>query len=76
MATIDWAACDAVERVEGKVSGLPVVIGTRVLADAAIEDAASGSDMNELRENYPAVPEQTMTELLTFARTHKLQPQP
>jgi uncharacterized protein (DUF433 family) len=76
MATIDWTGCEAVERIKDVVGGAPVVVGTRVRADAIVEDAATGSDMTELRENYPAVPEQTIAELLTFAQTHKLQPQP
>jgi len=31
---IDWSGCDTVETVPGKVSGEPLLRGTRVAADA------------------------------------------
>jgi len=36
---INWTGCDLVERVPGKVSGRPIVRGTRILADTIFEDA-------------------------------------
>jgi hypothetical protein len=35
---IDWTGCELVERVFGKVSGRPVVRGTRILADTIVQD--------------------------------------
>ena len=35
---VDWTGCDLVERVPGKVSGRPIVRGTRILADAIVQD--------------------------------------
>jgi hypothetical protein len=32
---MDWTGCDLVEQVPGRVSGQPVVKGTRILADLA-----------------------------------------
>ena len=31
---IDWTACELIERVPGKVSGRPVVRGTRIMPEA------------------------------------------
>ena len=33
---IDWMACDLIESVPGKVSGRPVVRGTRIMPDAIL----------------------------------------
>jgi uncharacterized protein (DUF433 family) len=43
---IDWAGCELVERVPGKVSGRPIVRGTRTLADTIVQDAELAS-LNE-----------------------------
>ena len=70
---MDWVGCDLVERVPGKVSGQPVVKGTRILADQIVEDAALGSPVEEIAENYPSLPIETIRKLLAFA--HAQQPQ-
>ena len=33
---IDWMACELIESVPGKVSGRPIVRGTRILPDAIV----------------------------------------
>ncbi len=68
--SIDWAECELVERVSGKVSGKPIIRGTRILADTIVQDAELGSSVTELRENYPDLPEATILGLLSFARSH------
>ena len=50
---IDWTGCELVERVPGKVSGRPIVRGTRILADTIVQDAELGSPLEEIHENYP-----------------------
>ena len=57
---MDWTGCDLVERVPGKVSGQPVIKGTRILADQIVEDAALGSSVEEIAENYPSLPIETI----------------
>ena len=32
---IDWMACELIEQIPGKVSGRPIVRGTRILPDVA-----------------------------------------
>jgi hypothetical protein len=39
MDKIDWSGRDDVERVPGRVSGQPVVVGTRILAQGLIDNA-------------------------------------
>ena len=34
---IDWLACGLIEQIPGKVSGRPIVRGTRILPDAIVD---------------------------------------
>jgi uncharacterized protein (DUF433 family) len=70
---IDWAGCDLVERIPGKVSGRPVVRGTRILADTIVQDAELGSPLEEIQENYPDLSLTVIRQLISFARTHRMQ---
>jgi uncharacterized protein (DUF433 family) len=70
---IDWAGCELVERVPGKVSGRPVVRGTRILADTIVQDAELGSPLQEIQENYPDLSLTAIQQLVSFARTHRVQ---
>ena len=69
-APIDWTGCELVERVPGKVSGRPVVRGTRILADTVVEDAALGSSVEEIHDNYPDLSLADLRCLLSFAAAH------
>jgi uncharacterized protein (DUF433 family) len=64
---IDWTGCELVERIAGKVSGRPIVRGTRTLADTIVQDAELGSPLEEIRENYPDLPLATIERLISFA---------
>ena len=66
---IDWTNCDIVERVPGKVSGKPVIKGTRILADTIVQDYELGSPLEEIHQNYPDLSIATIQELIAFART-------
>jgi uncharacterized protein (DUF433 family) len=63
-----WSGCELVEVVPGKVSGATLVKGTRVPADAIVSNFESGSPVEEIAENYPSVPLETIRGLLSFAR--------
>lgn len=71
-AHIDWTACALVESIPGKVSGVPIVQGTRVQADAILENYDGGSPIAEISENF-AIPEVTIRTLLTFAENQRAQ---
>lgn len=73
---MDWKDCPAVEINPQKVSGAPVVKGTRVQADAILENYDSGSDVAEINENFPSVSVDKIREILAYAEAHREQPQP
>jgi uncharacterized protein (DUF433 family) len=70
---IDWTGCELVERIPGKVSGRPIVRGTRILADTIVEDAELGSPLEEIQENYPDLPAAAIQRLISFAQSHRVQ---
>ncbi|MGA2113341.1 MAG: DUF433 domain-containing protein [Bryobacteraceae bacterium] len=66
---VDWTGCELVERVLGKVSGRPIVRGTRILADTIVQDAELGSPLEEIHENYPDLSLMAIQRLISFARS-------
>jgi len=70
---IDWQGCDLVEQVTGKMSGRPVVKGTRILADTIAEDAELGESIDAIHENYPTLSTDKIRLLLAFAQSRKPQ---
>jgi uncharacterized protein (DUF433 family) len=73
---IDWTGCELVERIPGKVSGRPIVRGTRILADTIVEDAELGSPLEEIHENYPDLSMTAIQQLISFAHSHRIQHAP
>jgi uncharacterized protein (DUF433 family) len=66
-AEIDWMACELIEAVPGKVSGRPVVRGTRILPDAIVGSYDLGETIEELREGFPTLSESQIKRLIEFA---------
>ena len=54
---MDWSGCEFVEVTPGKVSGVPLVRGSRVQADAVVENAESGESVEEIAYNFDLNPE-------------------
>jgi len=74
---IDWTGCELVERVPGKVSGRPVVRGTRILADTIVQDYELGESIEDIQEGFPALSAAQIARLIEFARrSRREQPQP
>ncbi len=73
---VDWFACDPTEQVPGKMSGNPVVKGTRILADTIVSNFEGGSSIEEIHENYPSLTVDKIRNLLAFAQSHTRQPAP
>jgi uncharacterized protein (DUF433 family) len=71
-AEIDWMACELIESVPGKVSGRPVVRGTRVMPDAIVDSYDLGETIEELREGFPSLSVEQITRLIEFAHTLRL----
>jgi uncharacterized protein (DUF433 family) len=66
---MDWSDCPIVEVNPRTLSGVPIVRGTRVQADAIVENYESGSPIEEISENFQ-IPENTIIELLLYAKRH------
>jgi uncharacterized protein (DUF433 family) len=67
---IDWATCEDVERVPGRVSGAWVIKGTRVQADAVVENARAGCSAEEIAgpDIFPSIPLDVVQRVLRFAK--------
>lgn len=72
---MDWSDCPLVEVVPGKVSGVPLLKGTRLPADTILENYEGGSPVKEISENFDT-PEQTIREILSYAAQKQKQLQP
>lgn len=73
---IDWTACELIERVPGKVSGKPVVRGTRIMPDAIVGSYDLGETIDELREGFPTLTVSQIERLIEFAHAHRGQANP
>lgn len=49
---MDWKDCDLVEVIPGKVSGVPLLKGTRVQADTILESAELGRTPEQIADDY------------------------
>jgi uncharacterized protein (DUF433 family) len=70
---MDWTECDLVEVVPGKVSGRPIIKGTRIPADVIVSNFQAGSPVEEIAENYPSLSRKTIDALLEYAHARQLQ---
>ena len=70
---IDWLACELIEAVPGKVSGRPVVRGTRIMPDAIVGSYDLGETLDELREGFPSLSESQIKRLIEFAQAQRRQ---
>jgi len=50
---IDWTACELIECVPGKVSGRPVVGGTRIMPDGISNSYELGDSIDQIHEGFP-----------------------
>jgi uncharacterized protein (DUF433 family) len=68
---IDWTQCELIERVPGKVSGRPVVRGTRIMPEAIVGSYDLGETIEELREGFPTLTVAQIERLIEFAHAHR-----
>jgi uncharacterized protein (DUF433 family) len=73
-ADIDWLACELIEQIPGKVSGRPIVRGTRILPDAIVDSFDLGETIEELHEGFPALSVSQIMRLIEFAHSRRGQP--
>jgi len=75
-SNIDWTSCELIEQIPGKVSGRPIVRGTRILPDAIVDSYDLGETIEELREGFPSLSVSQIKRLIEFAHAQRGQPNP
>jgi uncharacterized protein (DUF433 family) len=73
---IDWMACELIEQVPGKVSGRPIVRGTRIMPDAIVDSYDLGETIDELREGFPSLSVAQIKRLIDFAHAQRARKRP
>lgn len=68
---IDWMKCDLIEQVPGKVSGRPVVRGTRILPDPIVNNFDLGDTVEEIQEGFPSLSIEQIEQLINFAHAQR-----
>jgi len=64
---IDWTACELIEQVPGKVSGRPVVRGTKDYAGGDCDSYELGDTVEENHEGFPRLSIAQIERLIEFA---------
>jgi uncharacterized protein (DUF433 family) len=68
---IDWSECLLVESKPGVLSGAPVLRGTRMPANAIVDNFDYGVSAIEIAEQFEIQPEQVEA-ILTYAQSHRV----
>ena len=71
---IDWLACELIEQISGKVSGRPIVRGTRILPDGIVNSYDAGETLDEIQKDYPGLTTSQIQRLIEFAHSMRSQP--
>ena len=74
-SVMDWTDCPLVEVIPGKVSGVPILKGTRLPADTILENYDGGSPVDEIADNFD-ISEQNIRDILNYAAAKRKHPQP
>lgn len=64
---INWSNCELIEQIPGKVSGRPIVRGTRILPDAIVNSYDAGATIEEIQEDFPGLSISQIQRLIEFA---------
>ena len=73
---IDWTQCELIECVPGKVSGRPIVRGTRIMPDPIVNSYDLGDSIEDIHEGFPTLSVSQIRRLIEFAHTQRGQPHP
>ena len=72
---MDWSKCPDVESHPDVLSGVPVVVHTRVPADSLVEHVESGYTPEEIAlDIFPSVPVSRVRRIIEFAEQHAAHP--
>ena len=75
-AGIDWTACELIEQIPGKVSGRPIVRGTRIMPDGIVNSYDMGESIEDIHEDWPSLSTAQIQRLIEFAHAHREQLNP
>lgn len=67
--------CELIEQVPGKVSGHPVLRGTRILPDPIVNSFDLGDSFDEIHEGFPTLSISQIERLIDFAHAQRGQHQ-
>ena len=67
---VDWDGCELVERVPGKVSGVPILKDSRLPADAIVGNFDHGCTAEEIADMF-RMPIGTIQAVLDYARQYR-----
>ena len=70
---IDWTACELIERMPGKVSGRPVIRGTRIFPDPIVNSHDLGDSIEEIHSGFPTLTVVQIKQLIDFAHAQRKQ---
>ena len=73
---IDWSGCELIERVPGKVSGQPIIRGTRIMPQPVVRSFERGESIEQIREDWPSLSVDQIKRFVAFARAQRSQPAP
>jgi uncharacterized protein (DUF433 family) len=76
ISEIDWTQCELIEQIPGKVSGRPIVRGTRILPDAIVNGYDARGTLDDIHEDYPGLSIPQIQRLIEFAHARRGQPVP
>ena len=65
---MDWSKCTDVERIPGKVSGVWLVVGTRIPVQAVLDNADDFTPEEIVAEIYPSLPLDRARRIIAYAR--------
>ena len=64
---MDWAGCEFVEQVPGRMAGVPVITETRVTPETVTEHAAGGFSVGEIAWMF-SIPRRKVRGILEYVR--------
>jgi uncharacterized protein (DUF433 family) len=68
---VDWSECPLVEVKPGVQSGAPVLRGTRMPANAIVDNFDYGMSVSEIAEQFELPPDRVEA-IVTYARGHRV----
>jgi uncharacterized protein (DUF433 family) len=63
---MDWSGCEYVEQVPGRMSGIPVVVGSRVTPESVLEHADGGFSVGQIAWMF-SLPRNKVRKVIEYA---------